>query len=60
MDRKLLIEAAVDAIINDCRMGDFEAIYEMLDRVPEDVLESFIPEERLIELRGWHSPRVSA
>ena len=52
MDRKDLIEAAVDTIINDCRMGDFEAIYELLDRVPEDALEGFLPEEKLEEIRG--------
>jgi hypothetical protein len=52
MDRKDLIEAAVDTIINDCRVGDFTAIYELLDRVDEEVLAGFIPEEKLIELRG--------
>ena len=52
MDRKDLIEAAVDTIINDCRMGDFEAIYELLDRVDEEVLAAFIPESKLEELRG--------
>jgi hypothetical protein len=52
MDRKDLMEAAVDTIINDCRVGDFTAIYELLDRVDEDVLAAFIPEEKLVELRG--------
>jgi hypothetical protein len=45
MERKDLIEAAVDTIINDVRMGDFTAIYELLDRVPEDVLIAFLPED---------------
>ena len=49
MDRKDLIDAAVDAIIEDIRMGDLTAIYELLDRVPEDVLEGFIPEEKLVK-----------
>jgi hypothetical protein len=52
MDRKDLIEAAVETIINDCRVGDFTAIYELLDRVDEDVLAGFLPEERLAEIRG--------
>jgi len=51
MDRKDLIEAAVEQIITDCRVGDFTAIYELLERVDEEVLASFIPEERLIELK---------
>ena len=49
MDRKDLMEAALEQIITDCRVGDFTAIYELLDRVPEDVLEGFIPEEKLVK-----------
>ena len=45
MDRKDLIERAVETIIDDIRVGDFTAIYELLDRVPEDVLEAFLPED---------------
>ena len=45
MDRKDLIERAVEIIIDDIRVGDFSAIYELLDRVPEAVLEAFLPEE---------------
>jgi hypothetical protein len=52
MDRKDLIEAAVEQIINDCRVGDFTAIYELLDRVDEEVLAGFINEEKLMEIRG--------
>ena len=52
MDRKDLIEAAVDTIITDCRVGDFTAIYELLERVDEEVLAAFIPEEKLVEIRG--------
>jgi hypothetical protein len=52
MDRKDLIEAAVDTIVSDCRAGDFTAIWELLERVDEEVLAAFIPEERLVELRG--------
>jgi len=52
MDRKDLIDAAVETIINDCRVGDFTAIYELLDRVDEDTLAGFIPEEKLMEIRG--------
>ena len=52
LDRKDLIEAAVDTIINDIRMGDFEAIYELLERVPDNVLEAFLPEDKLMEIRG--------
>jgi hypothetical protein len=51
MERKDLIEAAVETIINDCRVGDFTAIYELLDRVPEDVLANFLPEEKLMEIK---------
>ena len=52
MDRKDLIEAAVEQIITDCRVGDFTAIYELLERVDEDTLAGFIPEEKLIAIRG--------
>ena len=52
MDRKDLIEAAVEQIITDCRVGDFSAIYELLERVDEDTLAGFIPEEKLIAIRG--------
>ena len=52
MDRKDLIEAAVDQIISDCRVGDFTAIYELLDRVDEEVLAAYISEEKLAEIRG--------
>jgi hypothetical protein len=51
MDRKDLMEAVLEQIINDCRVGDFTAIYELLDRVDEEVLAGFIPEEKLAELR---------
>jgi len=49
MDRKDLIEAAVEQIITDCRVGDFTAIYELLERVDEDTLAGFIPEEKLVK-----------
>ena len=47
-----LIEAAVEQIIDSCRTGDFDAIYELLDRVDEQALAGFINEEKLMEIRG--------
>lgn len=52
MDRKDLIEAAIEAIIDDIRVGDFTAIWELLERVDEDTLSAFIPESKLEEIRG--------
>jgi hypothetical protein len=45
MDRKDLIEAAVDQIKRDLAAGDETAIWELLDRVEDTVLEAFLPEE---------------
>jgi len=50
MDRKDLMEAVLEQIIDDCRIGDYMAIYELLDRIPEDALAGFIPEEKLAQL----------
>jgi len=52
MDRKDLIEAAIGQIMIDIDRGDFTAVWELLERVDEEVLAAFIPEERLVELRG--------
>ena len=52
MDRKDLMEAVLEQIIDDCRIGDFTAIWELLESVPEDALAGFIPEEKLEEIRG--------
>ena len=50
MDRKAVIEAAVDTIREDIEMGDVTAIEELLKTVPEDNLLAFLPEDRRIEL----------
>ena len=52
MDRKDLIEAAIGQIMIDIDRGDFTAIWELMERVDEEVLAGFIPEERLAEIRG--------
>jgi len=52
MDRKVLIEAAIAQIMRDVDAGDFTAIWELLESVPEDALAGFIPEEKLEEIRG--------
>jgi hypothetical protein len=52
MDRKDLIEAAIGQIMIDIDRGDFTAIWELMERVDEDTLAGFIPEDKLIELRG--------
>ena len=50
MDRKAVIEAAIDTIREDIEMGDVTAIEELLRTVPEDNLLAFLPEDRRIEL----------
>ena len=45
IDRKDVIEAVVDQIKKDLAAGDETAIWELLDRVEDDVLLAFLPEE---------------
>jgi len=52
MDRKVLIEAAIAQIMRDVDAGDFTAIWELMERVDQEALASFLPEERLAEIRG--------
>ena len=52
MDRKDLIEAVVDQIYRDIDAGDETAIWELLDRVQDDVLLGYLPEEKQLEIRG--------
>jgi len=52
MDRKVLIEAAIAQIMRDVDAGDFTAIWELMERVDQEVLASFLPEELLAEIRG--------
>jgi len=52
MDRKALIEAAIAQVMRDIDQGDFTAIWELMERVDEEVLAGFLPEERLAEIRG--------
>jgi hypothetical protein len=47
-----LMDTALEQIIDSCRAGDFEAVYELLESVDAEVLEGFIPEEKLMEIRG--------
>lgn len=51
MDRKDLIEAAIGQIMRDIDHGDFTAIWELMERVDEEVLAGFINEEQLALLR---------
>jgi hypothetical protein len=50
MDRKDLIEAAIVQVMIDLERGDFTAIWELMERVDEDTLRGFIPEEKLMEM----------
>ena len=52
MDRKDLIEAVIGQIMIDIDRGDFTAIWELMERVDEEVLAGFIPEEQLAKIRG--------
>jgi len=52
MDRKVLIEEAIAQIMRDVDAGDFTAIWELMERVDQEALASFLPEERLAEIRG--------
>jgi len=45
MDRKDLINAVVEQIYRDMNAGDETAIWELLDRVQDDVLLAYLPEE---------------
>ena len=47
MDRKDLIEAAIGQIMIDIERGDFTAVWELLERVDDDTLAGFLPEEKL-------------
>ena len=47
MDRKDLIEAAIGQILIDIDRGDFTAVWELLERVDDDTLAGFLPEEKL-------------
>ena len=47
MDRKDLIEAAIGEIMIDIDRGDFTAVWELLERVDDDTLAGFLPEEKL-------------
>ena len=49
MDRKDLIEAAIGQIMIDIDRGDFTAVWELLERVDDDTLAGFLPEEKLVK-----------
>ena len=49
-----LYDAVVDQIECDLNNGDGSAIYVMLDSVPQEALESFLSEDRLIDLMKWN------
>jgi len=38
-------EKVIEQIVNDLKDGDETALYEMLQRVPKDVLINYLPEE---------------
>lgn len=40
-----LWENVIEQIKDDLKMGDETALYEMLQRVPKDVLINYLPEE---------------
>ena len=40
-------DKVIDQIKNDIDDGDVTAIYEMLQRVPKDVLIAYLPEEEV-------------
>jgi len=46
-----LYDAVVDQISSDLDNGDGSAIYELLDSIPQTVLEEFLSEWRLEELK---------
>lgn len=39
-----LVDAVLDAIVEDVNIGDLTAIEEMLKLVPQEVLVNFLPE----------------
>ena len=43
-----LWEKVIEQIKDDFKIGDESALYEMLQRVPKDVLINYLPEE------DWH------
>ena len=45
MDRRDLMEAVVEQIKQDLAAGDETAIWELIDRVQDDVLIAYLPEE---------------
>ena len=46
-----LLDAALEQIVTDVRMGDFTAIHELLQNVEAKYLESFLNEEVAGELK---------
>ena len=52
MDRKDLIEAVIAQIMRDINVGDFTAIWELMEHVDEQTLASYLPEETAEEMRG--------
>lgn len=47
-----LTDAVLDQIQQDVDMGDFTAIEEMLRAVPTEALMNYLPEEKMLEMRG--------
>ena len=45
MTKELLIELVLQQILADWRMGDLTAIAELLEHVPDDILEGYLPED---------------
>mgnify|MGYP001160304986 FL=1 len=42
-------QKVIDQIKADQRLGDTSALYEMLQRVPKDVLINYLPEDTYID-----------
>ena len=47
-----IIDWVLEQIVRDVGSGDLTAIEELLRSVPQDTLLAFLPEEKLVEIRG--------
>jgi hypothetical protein len=45
MTKEQLIDRVLDQIAHDVRIRDFTAIAELLEHVPENILEGYLPED---------------
>ena len=49
--QEALMDAAMEQIAEDCAMGDFTAIYALLETLNPEPIEYYLSEEVLINLR---------